>query len=125
MGGGGVTGWPVEAYPDLQLYHNRGPADDDIRREAFECLLRKLNRDAEDELRGKWPDHVRPRDAPDADVHSGWSEGEGSCLTAGSLSQAQMVSDSHVFSDDADYGFEGWLPVDAGDWEPIDASDLY
>lgn len=67
----GVTGFPMEAYPDLQLYHNHGPMDDDIHREAFECLLRKLNRDAEDELRRNWPDHMRPRDTPGEDVDSG------------------------------------------------------
>lgn len=111
----GVTGFPMEAYFDLQLHHNRGPADDDIRREAFECLLRKLNRDAEDELRRKWPHHVRPRDTPDEDVDSGWSEGEGSSLTAGALPQAQIVSDSQGLSDYADYGFEDWVPVDAAD----------
>ncbi|KAK7709921.1 hypothetical protein SLS64_006166 [Diaporthe eres] len=120
----GATGWPVEAYPDLQLYHNRGPIDDDIRREAFECLLTKLNRDAEDELWRNRLDYVRPRDAQDEDFDSGWSESEGSSLTADALPQAQMVSDSHGFSDDADYGFEDWMPGDAEE-EPVDAADIY
>lgn len=110
----GVTGWPMEAYPDLQRYHNRGPADDDRRREAFDCLLKKLNRDAEEDLRRKWPHHIRPRDAPAETVDPGRSESELSSLTEHTSRKAiESLDDSD--ETDTDYGFEDWMPVDASD----------
>lgn len=65
---GAAPDWPMEAYDDLRRYFNRGPHDDHIRRKSFECLLEKLNREAEDELREKWPDHVRTRETSDGDA---------------------------------------------------------
>lgn len=91
-----ITDWPWEAGPDLQEYYNSGPADDDSRREAFECLLKKLNRDAEEKLRAKWPQHVRPRDTSEGSaINSDWSGGDESSLTTDDFLQEQMASESY------------------------------
>lgn len=118
----GFTDWPWEAYPDLHEYRNTGPAADDGRREAFECLLKKLNRDAEDKLRARWPQHVRPSDTSEGSaINSDWSGGERSSLTTDDFLQDQIASES-----DDGFGFENCYegleePVE----EPVDFEDLY
>lgn len=90
------TDWPTEVCPDLQQYYNSDPADDDLRREAFERLLKKLNRDEEDKLRAKWPQHVRPRDTSEGSaINSDWSGGDESSLTTDDFLQEQMASESY------------------------------
>lgn len=118
----GATGRPGETCFDLQLYHNGGPADDDRRREALECLLRKLDRDMDDDLRRKWREHVMSRGAPGENVDSDWSESEWSSLT--DYTSSRELESLEDF-DDTDYGFGDWPPVDAEEWEPADASYLY
>lgn len=120
----GFTNWPWEANPDLHEYLDTGPAADDRRREAFESLLKKLNWDAEDRFRAKWPQLVRPRDTSEGSaINSDWSGGERSSLTADDFLQDQIPLES-----DDGFGFglqycydELEEPVE----EPVDFEDLY
>lgn len=97
------------ASPDLQEYLNSGPADDDRRRQAFECLLKKLNRDAEEKLRAKL---LRPRDTSEGSaINSDWSGGERSSLTTDDFLQDQIVSESDDVSESPYYGNDELVDV--------------
>lgn len=117
---GAAPDWPMEAYDDLRRYFNRGPADDHIRREAFECLLEKLNREAEDELRERWPDHVRTKDTSDGDAVASYLSSGSERLVSVDCScplPGPKVPESHGFSDDTDH--------EAGDCMPDDGNDIW
>lgn len=114
----GLTEWPWEAFTNLQEFYNSGPANDDLRREAFECLLKKLNRDEEDKLRAKWPQHVRPRDTSEGSaINSDWSGGERSSLKTDDFLQEQMASESDdVFEHPYYMEDEAFERVRVGTW---------